>query len=168
MPDPGLDVYARELAARAVDAAERGVEGVYNGHEFPRMILDELGEEGAIEDPVALWYEGNLSGKICKITGFAMPEDNERLTLVNTVYRSDVPPAELSSDDKLSAYGQAIKFFEDSRKGLFDRIDPSRAEVRDLSRRIFESRDVIDVLRVVLISDQVAGFGHADLKGAFD
>ena len=134
----------------------------------PASILDELGEEGAIEDPVALWYEGNLSGKICKITGFAMPEDNERLTLVNTVYRSDVPPAELSSDDKLSAYEQAIKFFEDSRKGLFDRIDPSMAEVRDLSRRIFESRDVIDVLRVVLISDQVAGFGHADLKGAFD
>jgi hypothetical protein len=27
---------------------------------------------------------------------------------------------------------------------------------------------VIDVLRVVLISDQVAGFGHADLKGGFD
>ena len=168
MPDPGLDAYARELAARVVDAAESGLQGVYNEHEFTRIVLDELGEEGAIEDPVALWYEGNLSGKICKITGFAMPEDNERLTLVNTVYRSDVPPAELSSDDKLSAYGQAIKFFEDSRKGLFDRIDPSMAEVRDLSRRIFESRDVIDVLRVILISDQVAGFGHADLKGAFD
>lgn len=168
MPNPGLDAYARELAARVVDAAESGLQGVYNEHEFTRIVLDELGEEGAIEDPVALWYEGNLSGKICKITGFAMPEDNERLTLVNTVYRSDVPPAELSSDDKLSAYGQAIKFFEDSRKGLFDRIDPSMAEVRDLSRRIFESRDVIDVLRVILISDQVAGFGHADLKGAFD
>jgi hypothetical protein len=168
MPDPGLDRYARELAARVADAAESSNEGVYNEHEFTRIILDELGEEGAIEDPVVLWYEGNLSGKICKITGFAMPEDNERLTLVNTIYRSDWPPAELSSDDKLSAYGQAIKFFEDSREGLFERIDPSMAEVRDLSRRIFESRDVIDVLRVILISDQVAGFGHADLKGAFD
>ena len=168
MPDPGLDAYARELAARIIDAAEGGLKGVYNEHEFTRIVLDELGEEGAIEDPVALWYEGNLSGKICKITGFAMPEDNERLTLVNTVYRSDVPPAELSSDDKLSAYGQAILFFEDSRKGFFEKIDPSMGEVRDLARRIFESRDVIDVLRVVLLSDQVAGFGHADLKGAFD
>jgi len=168
MPDPGIDTYARELAARVADAAEGSPEGVYNEQEFTRIILDELGEEGAIEDPVALWYEGNLSGKICKITGFAMPEDNERLTLVNTIYRSDVPPAELSSNDKLSAYEQAIKFFENSRQGLFERIDPSMAEVRDLSRRIFESRDVIDVLRVILISDQVAGFGHADLKGVFD
>lgn len=168
MPDQGLDSYARELAARVVDAAEGGLQGVYNEHVFTRMVLDELGEEGAIEDPIALWYEGNLNGKICKITGFAMPEDNERLTLVNTLYRSDLPPAELSSDDKLSAYGQAIQFFEDSRKGLFEKIDPSMGEVRDLSRRIFESRDVIDVLRVVLISDQVTGFGHADLKGLFD
>ena len=168
MPDPGLDAYARELAARVADAAESRAGGVYNENEFTRIILDELGEEGAIEDPVALWYEGTLRGKICRITGFAMPEGNERLTLVNTIYRSDVPPAELSNDDKLSAYAQAIKFFEDSREGLFERIDPSMAEVRDLSRRIFESRDMIDVLRVILISDQVAGFGHADLKGAFD
>jgi hypothetical protein len=168
MPDAGLDAYARELAARVIDAAEGGLQGVYNEHEFTRIVLDELGEEGAIEDPVALWYEGNLSGKICKISGFAMPEDNERLTLVNTLYRSDLPPTELSSDDKLSAYGQTIQFFEDSRKGLFERIDPSMGEVRDLSRRIFESRDIIDVLRVVLISDQVTGFGHADLRGLFD
>ena len=40
-------------------------------------------------------------------------------------------------------------------------------EVRDFSRRIYEARDVIDVLRVILISDQVAGFGHADMKGGF-
>ena len=33
-------------------------------------------------------------------------------------------------------------------------------EVRDFSRRIFEARDTIDVLRVILLSDQVAGFGH--------
>jgi hypothetical protein len=117
---------------------------------------------------IPLWYEGNLSGKICKISGFAMPEDNERLTLVNTLYRSDVPPAELSSDEKLSAYDRLSNSSRIAAGGLFDRIDPSMAEVRDLSRRIFESRDVIDVLRVVLISDQVAGFGHADLKGAFD
>jgi hypothetical protein len=32
----------------------------------------------------------------------------------------------------------------------------------------FGGRDTIDVLRIVLLSDQIAGFGHADLKGAFD
>ena len=37
MPDPGLDEYARELAARVVDAAESGLQGVYNEHEFTRI-----------------------------------------------------------------------------------------------------------------------------------
>jgi hypothetical protein len=168
MSDPELEAYARELAARVTDAAEDGPNGLYNEQEFTRIILDELGEEGAVEEPVVLWYEGNLSGRICKITGCSMPDDNERLTLVTTIYRGETPPAELSSDEKLSAYYQAIKFFEDSRNGLYEKIDPSMGEVRDFSRRIFEARDVIDVLRVVLISDQIAGFGHADLKGAFD
>jgi hypothetical protein len=167
MPDAGLESYSRELAARVNDAAD-GADGIYNEQEFTRIILEELGEEGAIENPIALWYEGNLSARLCKITGCAMPEDNERLTLITTIYRGEAPPVELTSDEKLSAYGQAIKFFEDSLNGLYEKIDPSMGEVRDFSRRSFEARDTIDVLRVVLLSDQVAGFGHADLKGAFD
>src|ERR1700735_1240743 len=114
MPDPGLEAYAREISARVNDAAEVGGEGVYNEQEFTRIVLDELGEEGAVDDPVILWYEGNLSGRVCKMTGFSMPEDNERLTLITTIYRGDVPPVELTGDEKLSAYGEAIKFFEDS------------------------------------------------------
>jgi hypothetical protein len=167
MSDPGLEAYSRELAARVNDAAD-GAVGIYNEQEFTRIVLEELGEEGAIEDPVVLWYEGNLSASLCKITGCAMPEDNERLTLITTIYRGETPPVELTSDEKLSAYGQAIKFFEDSLKGLYEKIDPSMGEVRDFSRRIFEAKDTIDVLRVILLSDQVTGFGHADLKGAFD
>jgi hypothetical protein len=168
MPDPGLEAYAKELAGRAADAAESNPETVYTEQEFTRLVLEELGEEGAIEDPIALWYEGNLSTRLCKITGCAMPDDNERLTLVTTVYRGETPPVELTSDEKLAAYEQAIRFFEDSRKGLYEKIDPSMGEVRDFSRRIFEARETIDVLRVILLSDQIAGFGHADLKGAFD
>ena len=73
---------------------------------------------------------------------FAMPEDNERLTLVTTIYRGEMPPVELTTDEKLSAYGQAIKFFEDSRNGLYVKIDPSMGEVRDFSRRIFMRRGI--------------------------
>src|ERR1700722_3983070 len=113
MPDSGLEAYSRDLAARVNDAAD-GAVGTYSEQEFTRIVLEELGEEGAIEDPVALWYEGNLSARLSKITGCAMPEDNERLTLITTIYRGETPPVELTSDEKLSAYGQAIKFFEDS------------------------------------------------------
>ena len=133
MPDPGLEAYARDLAARVSDAADTA--GSYNEQEFTRIVLEELAEEGAIEDPSLLWYEGKLSGGICKITGCAMPDDNERLTLTTTIYRGDVPPVKLTTDEKLSAYQQAIKFFEDSQRGLYERIDPSMGEIRDLSGR---------------------------------
>ena len=38
-----------------------------------------------------LWYEGNFSGALSKITGCSMPDDNERLTLITTIYRGETP-----------------------------------------------------------------------------
>src|SRR6185437_12052633 len=110
MSDPELETYARDMAARVTDAAEDGRGGLYNEQEFTSIVLDELGEEGVVEDPVVLWYEGNLSGRICKITGCSIPDDNERLTLITTIYRGETPPAELTTEEKLAAYYQAIKF----------------------------------------------------------
>src|SRR5208282_3484795 len=120
----------------------------YHEREFTRIVLDDLAEIGALENPVVLWYEGNFGGDLSKITGYSMPDDNERLTLITTIYRGEVPPLELSIDDRLTAYRQAIGFFENSCKGLRQEIDPSMDEVRDFSRRIYEARDSIDVLRV--------------------
>ena len=110
----------------------------------------------------------NFGGDLSKITGYSMPDDNDRLTLITTVYRGSIPLHELSSDERLDAYRQAIRFFENSCKGLHEEIDPSMAEVRDFSRKIHEARNSIDVLRVVLISDQLTGLGHADIKGVLD
>jgi hypothetical protein len=166
--DLALESYARELEAEVDEAVRSGNESPYHEREFTRIVLDDLAEIGAVENPVVLWYEGNVGGDLCKITGYSMPDDNDRLTLVTTIYRGSTPLRELWSEDKVNAYRQAIRFFENSRKGLYAEIDPSMDEVRDFSRKVYEARDSIDVLRIILISDQLTGLVQVDLKRALD
>jgi hypothetical protein len=168
MSDLELESYARELDAEVDEAVRSGNESPYHEREFTRIVLDDLAEIGAIENPVVLWYEGNFGGDLSKITGYSMPDDNDRLTLITTIYRGSIPLRELWSEDKVTAYRQAIRFFENSRKGLFEEIDPSMDDVRDFSRKIYEARSSIDVLRIVLISDQLTGLVQVDLRRALD
>ena len=168
MSDLALESYARELDAEVDEAVRSGNESPYHEREFTRIVLDELAEIGAVENPVILWYEGNFGGDLSKITGYSMLEDDERLTLITTIYRGSIPLRELSTDERLDAYRQAIRFFENSCKGLHQEIDPSMDEVRDFSRKIYEARNGIEVLRVVLISDQLTGLGHADIRGVLN
>jgi hypothetical protein len=168
MSDLALEAYARELDAEVDEAVRSGNDTPYHEREFTRIILDDLAEIGAVENPVILWHEQNFGGDRAKITGYSMSDDNERLTLITTIYRGTIPLHELSSDEKLDAYRQAIRFFEASCKGQYQTIDPSLDDVRDFSRKIYEARDSIEVLRVVLISDQMTGLGHADIKGVLD
>ena len=63
---------------------------------------------------------------------------------------------------------QAANFYKCSCLGLHEKIEPSNTEAGDLARRIFEIHDRIDVLRVVLLSDGMAGLKSGDLKTTKD
>ncbi len=165
MNDLALETYARELIAEVDESVHSGKESPYQEREFTRIVLDGLGDEGALENPVLLWQEGRFGGEVYKISGYSMPEeDEERLVLISTVYRGEVPLQRLTPDEVLKAVQSAIKFYVCSRKGLHKTIEPSNTDASDLARRIYEARETIGVLRVVLISDQLTGLASVDIK----
>jgi hypothetical protein len=168
MDDLALETFARELASEVEEAVRSGQESPYHEQEFTRIVLDRLADEGALENPIALWQEGTFGRTTYKINGYSMPDDEERLVLITTVYAGNPNPQPLSKDVILRACQQAMKFYDCSCKGLHRQIEPANTDASDLARRIFDAKDRIGVLRVILISDGFTGLRSIDLKEAYD
>lgn len=163
-----IEAFARELAAEVEEGISSGSGSVYSEEEFTRVVLDRLDDEGTLENPAVLWQEGQFGRSKYKITGYAMPEDGERLLLVGTVYTGEVPPRALERSEIVGACELALKFYECSCKGLHESIEPSNTDASDLARRIYEERSRLNVLRLLLISDGLAGYASIDHKPAAD
>src|SRR5581483_8229553 len=147
MVDLALETFARELASEVDEAVQSGQESPYHEQEFTRIVLDRLADDGALENPILLWQEGTFGRTIYKINGYSIPDDEERLVLIATVYTGEPTPRALSRDEILKACQQAMKFYECSRKGLHRQIEPANTDASDLARRIFDAGERIGVLR---------------------
>lgn len=168
MSDEGLVQYARDLAAEIEEAIRSGDGAVYSEEEFTRVVLDKLGDEGALDNPTCLYQEGSFARSKYKITGFSVADAEDRLLLVTTVYTGEVPPRDLTIDEIRIAVTQAANFYKCSCDGLHTKIEPSNTEASELARRIYENHDRIEVVRVVLISDGLTGLKSLDIKDTKD
>ena len=166
MTDEALSRYARDLSAEIEDSIEAGAETIYSEEEFTRIVLDKLANESALEPP--LLYQRAFGRTKYKITGFSISDSEDRLLLVTTVYLGELPPRTLSADEIRTAIMQAVNFYKCSCDGLHEKIEPSNTEAGDLARCIFEMQGRIDVLRVVLLSDGMAGLKSIDIKETKD
>src|SRR5437667_12249076 len=152
MSDEGMIRYARDLAAEVEEAVQSGEGTIYSEEEFTRIVLNKLGDEGALDDPGLLYQEGTFGRTKYKITGYSIPDTEDRLLLATTVYTGEVPPRALTGDEIQTAVTRAAQFYKCSCDGLHSRIDPSNTDAGDLARRIYDLHDRIAVLRVVLLS----------------
>ncbi|MCF1504003.1 AIPR family protein [Afifella sp. H1R] len=168
MDEEALESFARELKAEVEESVNSGAGSIYEEEEFTRIILERLAEEGAVENPVPLWQAGQFGRMKYRITGYSIPEDEERLLLVTTVHTGEVPPRPLTSDEVVGACRQALRFYECSCKGLHEKIEPSNTDASDLARRVFDARDDMHVLRILLLSDGITGLRSFDTKKAAD
>src|SRR5262245_15775510 len=157
MADEALLNYARNLAAEVEEAIQGGDGAVYSEEEFTHLVLDKLGDDGALDNPMLLYQEGTFGRTKYKITGFSIPESEDRLLLVTTVHTGELPPRDLTHDEVHTAVVRAANFYKCSCDGLHAKIDPSNTEASDLARRISEIHESIEVLRVVLLSDGMLG-----------
>ena len=168
MTDEALLRYAHDLAAEVEDSIQAGADSIYSEEEFTRIVLDKLANESALDNPTFLYQEGTFGRTRYKITGFSIPDTEDRILLVTTVYTAELPPRRLTADEIKTAITQAVNFYKCSCDGLYEKIEPSNTEAGDLARRVFEINDHIDVLRVVLLSDGLAGLKSLDVKGTKD
>ena len=165
MIDEGLEAFASQLqeeveAGRLSDGGEP-----YSEHEFTKQMLEKLAEDGIVENPV-LVPQGDVRFRRqrCRISGYALSEDEDRLLLVTTVYTGELPPKKLTPDERMNAIKQALHFYDNSRRGLHEHIEPSNTDASDIARKIFEADKDIEVLRMIVLSDAITGMDQIDLR----
>ena len=159
-----IEAFAAQLAADVEEAVSSGTGSVYTEEEFTRIVLERLGEDGAVENPTMLWEEGQVGRHRYKITGYSMAEDAERLLLVATVHTGELPPRPLTRSEITTACDLALKFYECSCGGLHTSMEPSNTDASELARRIYQARDQLSTLRLLLLSDGMTGLSSVDLK----
>ncbi len=162
--------FARRLKAEVETSVRSGFGKRDHAEEFTRLVLDRLGNEGVLENPILLWQEGTCEAQIYKIAGFALADEEDRLLLATTIYTGDFPPRPLSNDEISTALKQALLFYEASCSRIHQAIKPANTDASDLARRIFDlrSRGRIGVLRLVIISDGIVPIAPLDLRRTSD
>jgi hypothetical protein len=166
--DIEIETFAADLHAEVEEAMESSDTAEERAQEFTRIVLEKLGEEGALENPQFLWQEGTFGRNRYKLSGFSFPEEEDRLLLTSTIYTGEQPPRVIDWDEIMQALMHLLKFYESSSTGSVNGITPPDSEASDLASRIHECQDKIGVLRLVLISDGQTGHRSIDLREAFD
>jgi AIPR protein len=162
--------FARRLKAEVDRSIQSGFGRRHHAEEFTRIVLDRLGNEGVLENPILLWQEGTCEEQEYKITGFALADEEDRLLLATTIHTGDFPPRRLSNDEISTALKQALLFYEASCSRMYQAIEPANSDASDLARRIFDlrRRGRIGVLRLVIISDGIVPIAPLDIRRTSD
>ena len=167
MTEVALLEFAQDLTAEVKEAVDADEHTIYPEIEFTRVVLERLGEEGVLENPIVLWQEGRFGRLHYKINGYALVEDvPDRLLLVATIYTGDAIPRPARQPEILTACRRALRFFQCSRDGLHDQLEPSNTDASDLARRIHSVGSNLSTLRLLVISDALTGMKSIDMKGA--
>ena len=165
MSNQALIRFAHELKVQV----DRPIHGETDLEEaFTRTVLDKLADAGVLDDPAPLYHKGIFGQAQYKITGYSVSDSDDRILLATTIYAGEIPPRVLAADEIRSAIMQAVNFYKCSCDGLHENIEPANTEASGLARRIYETRDTVDVLQVVLLSDCVAGMNSLDVRATKD
>jgi len=168
MVDDALLQFARDLATEVNDAADSDEHTIYPEIEFTRLIIERLAEDGVLDNPVTLWQEGRFGRFQYKITGFSLAEDTpDRLLLVATLYTGEVVPRQVRQAEITEVCRRALRFYQCSRDGLHEQLEPSNTDASDLARRIHDLENGLSTIRLLVISDALTGLKSVDIKDAF-
>lgn len=148
--EDNVDKFAREFAAEIVEAGSP-----YESEEFTRLALERLADEAVLENPILLMQEGSFGRGRYAISGYAISDEEDRLTLFATLYMGALPPRPVTAGDLKHAAELAARFLWYSAQGLHEKIEPANTDASDLARRLFDlsTGGRISHLKVVVLTD---------------
>lgn len=147
------DELMADVIARTAEAGNGGhADGAFKEIAFTRLLTEDLEAAGVLEAPVVC-YHASTSGRLSyKVNAYCLPDDESRLDLVISDFRSDAVVTKLTSGDADRSFKQALRFVMTAVERGPEGVDPGHEEHGMLSE-IFERRLEFDRVQLILVTN---------------
>lgn len=158
MADEELQTFLTDLNQEVTAAA--AAEGAYTRTALVENLVGRLVEAEELQDWTPAFFEGRgQRRRVLAVDGYCVDELelDGTLQLVVAEPRDGSTVQALATGDVNGAYDRALAFFSDAWEGrLHEELEPS-TPAADLAKRIYESRELIKTVRILLVSNAVLG-----------
>jgi len=148
--DTGLTEFAVDLQQQVIARAEMEDSGTFREAAFTEIAFEYLGDAGEVDDAQLCLHRAHG----LQISGWAISENEEDLTLFVTVHTDEVPPRTVTKDEMSTAFKRVSTFFQKVLKGYQHEVEESTS-VFDVAQRINEVRSSLVRIRFILLTDGV-------------
>lgn len=123
---------------------------------FTEIVLEHLSEHGTVEDPVVCHYDGIFDRGRCKVNGYAIAEEDNRVDLFTSILNDGDAASKAASEDIRKATEQALRFFKGARTNLPKSVEPA-TDAHAMCSRIHDDVPKVDVVRVFVLVHGLSG-----------
>jgi hypothetical protein len=154
--DRDLLAFAGELRSEVADHALGDDEaGDFTENAFVDVIGEHLAEIGMIENPVTCYFKDKLGAGLVRLSGYAVPDDGERIDLLVAMFSGSGEPATLASADITRLAGQAARALLAASRKIH--LELEKDDRHAMMERISELVDAGTCqARVILITDDLS------------
>ena len=152
--DRELASFARMLAEEVRDRALSSAQGEeFSENAFVEVVADHLAEIGMLDNPVACHHEGRFGNGILRLSGYAIPDDGDRLDLLIALFEGvedmrTVPAAEVTR-----AAGQAARALQSAMRGDYRQMEQA-SDQYNMMQQLAEALNAgLREVRVFILAD---------------
>ena len=115
--DLAIENFAIDLHAEVQEAIDSG-NGTDGAEEFTRIVLRDWVMRERWKTHSFFGRRGTFGRTRYKISGFSLPEEEDRLLLTSTIYTGEQPSRVIGRDEIMQALMHMLKFYESSSTRL--------------------------------------------------
>lgn len=149
-----LPKFASELQSEVADRALGDMEaGDFTENAFVDVVAEHLAEIGMIENPVTCHFTGKLGTGIVRISGYAVPDDGERIDLLVAIFGGTGSPSTISTADMTRIAGQGARALLAASRRIHLELEAANDRYA-MMERIYELLEAgTSQARVIVIAD---------------
>ncbi|MEA2601079.1 MAG: hypothetical protein QOF89_2071 [Acidobacteriota bacterium] len=152
--DKDLIAFAESLAGEVRDHSIGDAEGAdFRETAFVGIVADHLEEIGMLDAPVICYHQGRWGNAFIRLNGYAVPEDQERLDLLVTIFGDTGKPQSVSSEEIIRCASQAARVISAAKRRIHEKMEKA-SDAYGMMRRIAEVLSAgLDEARVLVLTD---------------
>lgn len=167
--DRDLPKFASELQSEVADRALGDMEeGDFTENSFVDVVAEHLADIGMIENPVTCHFPGKIGTGIIKVSGYAVPDDGERIDILVAIFGGTGIPSTISTADVTRIAGQGARALVAARRNIHLELETANDRFAMMQRISELLAAGTKQARVIVITDGLSAVRALDPTAVAD